>query len=59
MGFLDISMRMSYWNFIKNDIYFSTERGNGWAIPVMNSIVLGKIPVVLDWGASTEYHKNQ
>lgn len=41
--------------FLKADAYVSTERADGWALPVMQMMSLGKPTMLLGWGGSSEY----
>lgn len=41
--------------FFEADAYVSTERADGWALPVMQMMSLGKPTMLLGWGGSTEY----
>lgn len=58
----EIKVHYKYWNesefrdlFRKADGYISTERANGWALPVMQMMSIGKPVCCIDWGGSTEY----
>lgn len=39
------------------DCYISTDRANGWGMPCMEMMALGKPTITIDWSGSTEFMK--
>ncbi len=37
------------------DIYISTDRANGWGMPCMEAMAMGKPAATIDWSGSTEF----
>ncbi len=37
------------------DLYISTERANGWGMPCMEAMAMGKPAAAIDWSGSTEF----
>jgi glycosyltransferase involved in cell wall biosynthesis len=41
------------------DLYISTERANGWGMPCMEAMAMGKPAATIDWSGSTEFMNEQ
>jgi glycosyltransferase involved in cell wall biosynthesis len=39
------------------DLYVSTDRANGWGMPCMEAMAMGKPAATIDWSGSTEFMK--
>lgn len=39
------------------DVYISTDRANGWGMPCMEAMAMGKAAATIDWSGSTEFMK--
>lgn len=37
------------------DLYISTDRANGWGMPCMEAMAMGKAAATIDWSGSTEF----
>ncbi len=40
------------------DVYISTDRANGWGMPCMETMAMGKPAATIDWSGSTEFMNN-
>ena len=40
------------------DLYVSTDRANGWGMPAMESMTLGRAAATIDWSGSTEFMRS-
>ncbi|HUC20831.1 MAG TPA: glycosyltransferase family 4 protein, partial [Candidatus Polarisedimenticolaceae bacterium] len=43
--------------YANSDMYISTDRANGWGVPCMEAMALGKPAATIDWSGSTEFMK--
>lgn len=41
------------------DCYVSTDRANGWGMPCMESMAMGKPAITIDWSGSTEFMNSE
>ena len=41
------------------DLYISTDRANGWGMPCMEAMAMGKAAATIDWSGSTEFMKEE
>jgi glycosyltransferase involved in cell wall biosynthesis len=44
--------------FLECDLYISTDRANGWGMPCMEAMALGKPAASIDWSGSTEFMRS-
>lgn len=41
------------------DLYVSTDRANGWGMPCIEAMAMGKAAATIDWSGSTEFMKEE